>query len=166
MPDQPLQNSLFEDDYLLREFGQVTHLPQVALTELVANAGDAGATRVDLILPGEIGGSLTVTDNGHGMTPAHFKKRWLTLRLGRLKRPKGPAAQGEAGAGATRKAHLQVRVERERQVRRNARQSMAGPLKPRSTKGKRVPEPVVNQRLTTAADETDPRMAGSGWKEL
>ena len=85
MPDQPLQNSLFEDDYLLRELGQVTHVPQVALTELVANAWDAGATRVDLILPGEIGGTLTVTDNGHGMTPAQFKKRWMTLRYDRLK---------------------------------------------------------------------------------
>jgi hypothetical protein len=46
MSDQPLQNSLFEDDYLLRELGQVAHVPQVALTELVANAWDAGATRV------------------------------------------------------------------------------------------------------------------------
>lgn len=85
MPDQPLQNSLFEDDYLLRELGQVAHVPQVALTELVANAWDAGATRVDLILPGEVGGTLTVTDNGHGMTPAQFKKRWMTLRYDRLK---------------------------------------------------------------------------------
>ncbi len=85
MPDQPLQNSLFEDDYLLRELGQVAHVPQVALTELVANAWDAGATRVDLILPSEVGGTLTVTDNGHGMTPAQFKKRWMTLRYDRLK---------------------------------------------------------------------------------
>lgn len=85
MSDQPLQNSLFEDDYLLRELGQVAHVPQVALTELVANAWDAGATRVDLVLPGEIGGTLTVTDNGHGMTPAQFKKRWMTLRYDRLK---------------------------------------------------------------------------------
>lgn len=100
MPEQPLQNSLFEDDYLLRELGQVAHVPQVALTELVANAWDAGATRLDLILPGEIGGRLTVTDNGHGMTPAQFKKRWMTLRYDRLKHqgpnvefPAGPTAQ-------------------------------------------------------------------------
>ena len=85
MPDQPLQNSLFEDDYLLRELGQVAHVPQVALTELVANGWDAGATRVNLILPGEIGGTLTVTDDGHGMTPAQFKRRWMTLRYDRLK---------------------------------------------------------------------------------
>lgn len=100
MPEQALQNSLFEDDYLLRELGQVAHVPQVALTELVANGWDAGATRVDLILPGEIGGRLTVTDNGHGMTPAQFKKRWMTLRYDRLKHqgpdvefPAGPTAQ-------------------------------------------------------------------------
>jgi hypothetical protein len=99
MPEQPLQNSLFEDDYLLRELGQVAHVPQVALTELVANAWDAGATRVDLILPGEIGGTLTVTDNGHGMTPAQFKRRWMTLRYDRLKH-QGPDVEFPAGRSA------------------------------------------------------------------
>jgi hypothetical protein len=99
MPDQPLQNSLFEDDYLLRELGQVAHVPQVALTELVANAWDAGATRVDLILPAEIGGTLTVTDNGHGMTPAQFKKRWMTLRYDRLKH-QGPNVEFPSGRHA------------------------------------------------------------------
>jgi hypothetical protein len=79
------QTALFEDDYLLRELGQVAHVPQVALTELVANAWDAGASKVDLILPAEIGGTLTVTDDGHGMTPAQFKKRWMTLRYSREK---------------------------------------------------------------------------------
>lgn len=96
MPDQPLQNSLFEDDYLLRELGQVAHVPQVALTELVANAWDAGATRVDLILPSEIGGTLTVTDDGHGMTPVQFKKRWMTLRYDRLKH-QGPNVEFPVG---------------------------------------------------------------------
>lgn len=99
MPDQSLQNSLFEDDYLLRELGQVAHVPQVALTELVANAWDAGATRVDLVLPSEIGGALTVTDNGHGMTPAQFKKRWMTLRYDRLKH-QGSNVEFPAGRNA------------------------------------------------------------------
>jgi hypothetical protein len=85
MTDKPLQTSLFEDDYLLRELGQVAHVPQVALTELVANAWDAGATFVDIILPVEIGGTLTISDDGHGMTPPQFKKRWMTLRYDRLK---------------------------------------------------------------------------------
>lgn len=99
MPDQPLQNSLFEDDYLLRELGQVAHVPQVALTELVANAWDAGASRVDLVLPTEIGGMLTVTDNGHGMTPAQFKKRWMTLRYDRVKH-QGPNVEFPPGRTA------------------------------------------------------------------
>lgn len=85
MPETASQTALFEDDYLLRELGQVAHVPQVALTELVANAWDAGATRVDLKLPAEVGGMLTVSDDGHGMTPAQFKKRWMMLRYNREK---------------------------------------------------------------------------------
>lgn len=79
------QTALFEDDYLLRELGQVAHVPQVALTELVANAWDAGASRVNLILPAVKDEILTVTDDGHGMTPDQFKKRWMTLRYSREK---------------------------------------------------------------------------------
>ncbi|MGE8637988.1 MAG: ATP-binding protein [Achromobacter sp.] len=85
MPEAPIHPSLFEEDYLLRELGQVAHVPQVALTELVANAWDAGASRVDLVLPAETGGTLTVTDNGHGMSPQQFRQRWMTLRYDRLK---------------------------------------------------------------------------------
>ncbi|VBI28453.1 ATP-binding protein [Burkholderia pseudomallei] len=85
MPEAAVHPSLFEEDYLLRELGQVAHVPQVALTELVANAWDAGASRVDLVLPAETGGTLTVTDNGHGMTPQQFRQRWMTLRYDRLK---------------------------------------------------------------------------------
>lgn len=85
MSDTPIQSSLFEEDYLLRELGQVAHVPQVALTELVANAWDAGASRVDLVLPNEIGDTLTVTDDGHGMSPNQFKRRWMTLGYDRLR---------------------------------------------------------------------------------
>lgn len=85
MNSTPLQASLFEEDYLLRELGQVAHVPQVALTELVANAWDAGASSVKLELPLELGGMLTVTDDGHGMTPEQFTRRWMTLRYDRVK---------------------------------------------------------------------------------
>jgi len=85
MSDQSLHLSLFEEDYLLRELGPVAHVPQVALTELVANAWDAGASKVDLFLPSEIGGTLTVVDDGHGMTAEQFSRRWMTLRYNRLK---------------------------------------------------------------------------------
>ena len=85
MSDQSRHLSLFEEDYLLRELGPVAHVPQVALTELVANAWDAGATKVDLYLPSEVGGLLTVIDDGHGMTPSQFRSRWMMLRYNRLK---------------------------------------------------------------------------------
>lgn len=105
MSDKPLQPSLFEDDYLLRELGQVAHVPQVALTELVANAWDAGATRVDLILPAEIGGTLTITDDGHGMSPPQFKKRWMTLRYDRLKHQGANVEFPTGRTGKPRKAY-------------------------------------------------------------
>ncbi len=80
-----VQNSLFEEDYLLRELGQVGHVPQVALTELVANAWDAGASRVEIVLPSELDGTLSITDDGHGMSLEQFKRRWMTLRYDRTK---------------------------------------------------------------------------------
>ncbi len=70
------QGSLFEDDFLLRTLGDHVRVPDVALSELVANAWDAGASSVKVILPTEIGGTLTVEDNGHGMKPDQFKRRW------------------------------------------------------------------------------------------
>jgi hypothetical protein len=105
MADAPLQSSLFEEDYLLRELGQVAHVPQVALTELVANAWDAGATHADLILPAEIGGTLTVTDDGHGMTSPQFKKRWMTLRYDRLKHQSVNVEFPPGRASSPRKAY-------------------------------------------------------------
>ncbi|MGF6455306.1 hypothetical protein [Pseudomonas frederiksbergensis] len=39
MSDESSRLSLFEEDYLLRELGPVAHVPQVALTELVATLG-------------------------------------------------------------------------------------------------------------------------------
>ncbi|EJB8384212.1 hypothetical protein VNPA152081_27280 [Pseudomonas aeruginosa] len=85
MSDQPLHTSLFEEDYLLRELGPVAHVPQVALTELVANAWDAGASKVDIVVPTTRGGTLTVTDDGHGMSRDQFLRRWMMLRYDRLK---------------------------------------------------------------------------------
>jgi hypothetical protein len=99
MAETTSQTALFEDDYLLRELGQVAHVPQVALTELVANAWDAGATKVDLVLPTAISGTLTVTDDGHGMSPAQFKTRWMTLGYNREKH-QGPDVEFPPGRTA------------------------------------------------------------------
>ena len=77
--------SLFEEDYLLRTLGRIAHDPDVALTELVANAWDAGASFVDITIPAEKQNALVVADDGHGMSAAQFKSRWMTLAYDRVK---------------------------------------------------------------------------------
>jgi Histidine kinase-, DNA gyrase B-, and HSP90-like ATPase len=77
--------SLFEEDYLLRTLGRIAHDPEVALTELVANAWDAGASLVDIIIPTVRNGTLVVEDDGHGMSSTQFKGRWMKLSYDRVK---------------------------------------------------------------------------------
>lgn len=79
--------SLFEEDYLVRSLGSsITSQPEVALTELVANAWDAGATHVNIFIPEEHGDILIVEDDGIGLTEKEFQERWMTLRYNRIKR--------------------------------------------------------------------------------
>jgi len=76
--------SLFEVDYLVRTLGRIAHDPEIALTELVANAWDAGASLVDLTIPSVAKGILVVKDDGHGMTTQQFRDRWMTLGYDRI----------------------------------------------------------------------------------
>lgn len=80
-----IQGSLFEEDYLIRTLGSLGTQPEVALTELVANAWDAGATQVDIFIPEEKGQKLTITDNGSGLTKDEFYNRWMKLSYNRLR---------------------------------------------------------------------------------
>ncbi|MDC3189210.1 ATP-binding protein [Pseudoalteromonas elyakovii] len=75
----------YEDDFLLREIGSIATKADVAVTELIANAHDAGASEVKVIFPEDIGGIITVEDNGIGMTNQQFEQRWLKLRYDRRK---------------------------------------------------------------------------------
>ena len=79
------QGSLFEEDYLIRSLGQLAHSPDIALTELVANAWDAGATKVDITIPDDYNFILVVEDNGTGITKSNFENRWMRLGYNRLK---------------------------------------------------------------------------------
>lgn len=85
MPEEPLQGTLFEEDYLVRTLGAIASSPDVAMTELVANAWDAGASRVDIRIPTEVGEELIIEDDGSGMTPDQFRKRWMTLGYDRTR---------------------------------------------------------------------------------
>ena len=77
--------SFFEEDYLVRTLGRIAHDPEVALTELVANAWDAGASLVDITVPGVRETALVVQDDGHGMSMAQVKGRWMRLGYDRIK---------------------------------------------------------------------------------
>jgi hypothetical protein len=81
----PVQGSLFEDQYLIRTLGAIARDPDAALTELVANAWDAGASEVQIQLPMEIRQKLTVADDGIGMTQEEFHHRWMTLGYNRVR---------------------------------------------------------------------------------
>ncbi len=80
-----IQGSLFEEDYLIRTLGTLVHSPEIALTELVANSWDAGATIVDVSIPEKYGDKLIIEDNGTGLTKEEFQNRWMKLGYNRLK---------------------------------------------------------------------------------
>jgi hypothetical protein len=69
----------FGDGFLEDHAGHIISDPRIALIELIANAYDAGATKVDLRWPADMGQPLVLTDNGTGLTRAEFERRWKTL---------------------------------------------------------------------------------------
>ena len=75
----PIQQSLFEDDFLIRTLGEIAYRPETAISELVANAWDAGATCVKVEIPDAIGGTISVSDNGVGLNQDLFLTRWMKL---------------------------------------------------------------------------------------
>lgn len=75
----------YEDGFLIREIGSIATKADVAITELIANAHDAGASEVKIIFPEEKGSIITVEDDGLGLTEAQFENRWLKLRYDRRK---------------------------------------------------------------------------------
>jgi hypothetical protein len=82
---QAVQGTLFEEDFLLRSLGAIAHSADVALTELVANAWDAGASEVRISIPDDHDLPLIVEDDGCGMTSEQFRTRWMTLGYNRVK---------------------------------------------------------------------------------
>jgi hypothetical protein len=57
----------------------------VALTELVANAWDAGSATVEITIADDSGQLLIVEDDGTGMSSADFRKKWMTLGYDRVR---------------------------------------------------------------------------------
>jgi hypothetical protein len=81
-----LQGCLFEQDFLVRTLGSIAQSPEAALTELVANAWDAGASEVKIVVPENSDDDIIVIeDDGSGMTPQQFRDKWMTLGYDRVR---------------------------------------------------------------------------------
>jgi hypothetical protein len=82
------QNTRFEEDYLTRTYGKITNRPDLAFTELVANAWDSGAASVIITIPSAKSVEKTIVsieDDGVGMSEQEFYERWMTLAYNRLR---------------------------------------------------------------------------------
>ena len=76
----------FEENYIFRNNRSITSNNDIALTEFIANAWDAGAHQVDITIPDEEHEIISVEDDGTGMTDEEFRSRWMTLSYDRQKR--------------------------------------------------------------------------------
>ena len=83
-----MDNSMvyFEENYIFRNNKSITSNNDIALTEFVANAWDAGAHNVSITIPYKEDEEIIVEDDGTGMTDEEFRSRWMTLNYDRQKR--------------------------------------------------------------------------------
>jgi len=80
---QPTYDPRFFEDFIGRA---ILGDPKIALIELIANAWDAGATKVNVQLPDPfLKSCFFIEDNGAGMTASEFSDRWMTLSYNRQK---------------------------------------------------------------------------------
>lgn len=76
----------FEENYIFRNNRSITSNEDIALTESVANAWDAGVHNVSITIPNKKYGQIIIEDDGTGMSDDEFKSRWMTLNYDRQKR--------------------------------------------------------------------------------
>lgn len=69
----------FEENYIFRNHRSITSNSDIALTEFIANAWDAGAHNVNITIPFEEHEEIIVEDDGTGLTDEEFHSRWMTL---------------------------------------------------------------------------------------
>ena len=92
----------YEEGFLIREIGSIGTKSDIAITELIANAHDAGASKVSIIIPSDYDQYITVEDNGIGLTNSEFEQRWLKLRYDR-RRHQGSFVEVPEGNEVVRK---------------------------------------------------------------
>ena len=79
------QGLLFDRRFLDKHAGEIISNPSVAVVELVANAWDAYAQRVDITWPdAELQRQFEIKDNGVGLKLAEFQTIWNTIDYNRV----------------------------------------------------------------------------------
>ena len=90
---------------LIQILGAQYRSTEEAIKELVANAWDADATRVEISLPEPFAEEpIVVHDNGYGMTPAQIEAEYLCIAFDRRanygdRTPRGRTVRGRKGIG-------------------------------------------------------------------
>jgi hypothetical protein len=74
----------FGPGFLSDHVGHIISDPRLAIVELIANAYDAGATKVTIRWPEKEQGQFEISDNGTGMSLTEFNSRWKTLCYNRM----------------------------------------------------------------------------------
>ena len=82
--DKTLPVQKFEHNFFERTYPSIVRDISIAFSELIANAWDAGATRVDITIPSKLGEDIIIEDNGSGMTDEEFNKRWMVISYNRV----------------------------------------------------------------------------------
>lgn len=75
----------FGPGFLHDHVGQVMSDARLAIVELIANAYDAGAKRVEIRWPEVDLGGFEIRDDGTGMSGNEFNRRWKTLCYNRMR---------------------------------------------------------------------------------
>ncbi len=98
---------LFDERFLDLHAGSIISDTSVAIVELVANAWDAYATNVEITWPNQQTETpFSIVDNGKGMTPAQFDKRWRKIDYNKLAEEGGQSdPPSELKGHAPRKAY-------------------------------------------------------------
>lgn len=79
--------TLFGPTFLEDHAGRIMRDPQIAIVELVANAFDAGATKVEIKWPTTVNSimnsTVAIEDNGIGMSREQFQECWAQIKYDR-----------------------------------------------------------------------------------
>ncbi|MEW1707319.1 ATP-binding protein [Microbacterium sp. NPDC089190] len=96
------------DAALLRELGErLVGRPYMALAELIKNSYDADATDVEIVFKDQ---SISVADNGHGMSESDFASRWMRVGTTRKAQQSVTATYERALTGSKGVGRLAVQL--------------------------------------------------------